>query len=468
MEKEQEMAGRFGRTLRGFAFFYGLFHILLSVYRFYRAVYQTPLMYVDYALGALLLLVAGGYLCGLAVKNKGLPARTRTFLKPFLKPAYLIPFGLAAWSVLSVVCSPMKADGAWLSRNVYNLYDCLVSLLVLLPMARFFAGDRRPLRVVIHTLTAILTPLMIYVIIEMFAGRIIDLPGDYDVLMLDMNGTKRLWIGAHANNTGAYAMVMIMLCVYMASREKPLLKVLYGLSAGVHLVILVLTNSRTAMLTIGLFACCAALLLAAPRIGRMKTKSKVLLLLLAAVALIGAYALFTGGIYSLLGRTTDAENASSRLLNFVDTGRFRVWGAAFRSYVYSVGHFLFGVTPASVSDMIMHFTDGEIYYHTHNQILEIGVALGVPAMLAFIWWLVLLLKRGVRRISLKGGAPFAEKLLPVIVAMLLVSNMLEVMLLFHNLLPGSIFFLLAGYVLTKEKPRRAALMDQRMDDIKRA
>lgn len=467
MERGQTVSRpRFEGALRNLAFFCGLFHILLSVYRFYRAAYLTPLMYVDYALGALLLVSGGGYLLYLAIKNKGLPARTRTFLRPFSKPVYAIMFGLSVWYALSVLCSPMKSDGAWLSRNIYDLYDGFVSFFVLLPLARFFAGSRRPLKIVIRALTAILTPLMIYVIIEMFSGRIIDLPGEYDVMMLDMNGTKRLWIGCHANNTGAYAMTMIMLCVYMAFSEKKVLKPLYVLSAGIHLVILVLTNSRTAMLTIGLFVCCAAILLAAPRLKRMSRRSKVLLLLGAVLVLAGGYAVFTGGIYSLLGRTTDAENASSRLLNFVDTGRFLVWGAAFRSYVYSVGHFLFGVTPASVSDMIMHFTGGEIYYHTHNQVLEIGVALGVPAMLAFVWWLVLLFKRGIKKASPKSGAPFSEKLLPLICAMLFVSNMLEVMLLFHNLLPGCIFFLLAGYVL--KKPKIPESGDQGPDDIIRA
>ena len=57
-----------------------------------------------------------------------------------------------------------------------------------------------------------------------------------------------MMIGGNINITAAAAVVMTGLCMYMILTQKPVIRILYIPAAIVHLMVMILTNSRTSYL----------------------------------------------------------------------------------------------------------------------------------------------------------------------------------------------------------------------------
>ena len=125
------------------------------------------------------------------------------------------------------------------------------------------------------------------------------------------------------------------------------------------------------------------------------------------------------------------------------TGRTDIWAGALKGMVSSVQRFFLGVTPVGVNSLISLMTDGKYDMYTHNQFLEVGVALGVPAMCAFIVWFVLILKAGY--VQLKKEFNYSMLLIVFVLALML-GNMAEATLMFYQFITGHAFFFLCGWI----------------------
>lgn len=103
-----------------------------------------------------------------------------------------------------------------------------------------------------------------------------------------------MMIGGNINITAAAAVVMTGLCMYMILTQKPVIKILYIPAAIVHLMVMILTNSRTSYLA---FLC---MVVAAGFLFTWDTLQKSNYLVRFAAGLIAA-ALCAGAVYAARG-----------------------------------------------------------------------------------------------------------------------------------------------------------------------
>ena len=126
-----------------------------------------------------------------------------------------------------------------------------------------------------------------------------------------------------------------------------------------------------------------------------------------------------------------------------------VWTAAIRLMVSSPGIFFFGL-PFDQIPMALDGTGG--YAHAHNMILQMGLVTGVPGMIAFLAFLVMM---AVRSIKVGIGKKTAEYpgiyVIPIAVLAMVIANMFEPFLLFYFSIMGCVFFLFCGLIIAIDR-----------------
>ena len=105
---------------------------------------------------------------------------------------------------------------------------------------------------------------------------------------------------------------------------------------------------------------------------------------------------------------------------------------------------IFGVTPASISDLLMQYGAEQPTY-SHNEILELILTTGFVGFGLCLAWLILILRDSWRMFFVRKEKTIFL-CLPVIVLSLLLANMFEAMLLFYMRLAGYVFFFTAGCI----------------------
>jgi len=119
---------------------------------------------------------------------------------------------------------------------------------------------------------------------------------------------------------------------------------------------------------------------------------------------------------------------------------------------HDIHHFLFGVTTAGVYDTLEAFAQGFYGVYTHNQFLEVAVSSGVPNLILYMIWLVLICKNCLRiGLSSVQNISLGERLIPIIILCLVVANLPEGRLIGHSYMPGNVFFLLCGWTCVKAR-----------------
>ena len=134
--------------------------------------------------------------------------------------------------------------------------------------------------------------------------------------------------------------------------------------------------------------------------------------------------------------------------------RILIWEYVFQSLKNNPTFMLRGCGLAEIpKTLVENGYPSEMY--THNQFLEILLGLGLPTLLLFIGWLLLLAKKCLQ-LGLSKEYPWALRILPVVILTMLICNMFEAVLLFFRCCVGDIFFFLAGYVFGLMEQRKSA------------
>ena len=151
----------------------------------------------------------------------------------------------------------------------------------------------------------------------------------------------------------------------------------------------------------------------------------------------------------------EEESAGSNggFLNRFLTGRPEIWKASVKAmFVDPPQRLLTGISPKGVFVAVFEASGGVHKKNTHNQFLEIGLALGIPSLIVFLCFLGYTIRNIIRLFRNRGTDP-ALLLLPVLFAMLLLSNMTEATLLFYQFPSAYVFFFVCG--LLNERGIRA-------------
>ena len=409
-----------------------VFHSLISLLKYFAEI--SAIETADYILGGITGLYAVLYF---------LLFRPR--LRFSLRTGLL--YAMLFWYILSCTVMSVRYGSAWFrENNALRIYDTAVLFLAvyMLGCCSGREGIHPALRIAIRLCLLTWTAFMLYVLVRLPQTAEIPLPNRGTICF----SQSRLCLNCNPNSTGIIAMTAFLLsCIMVDASKSLMMKGIYVFSGCVHYLVLVFSNSRTMLAataigfagmigTAALTGCCGKhrRLIAA---GAAAVSAMVFFL--ARDQVFAFYKAVSGEAFRLEGK----KFVSSSILTL--TGRTGGFRFALLAMTDDLQCFLTGVTPPVVK-LAMYKASGGVWdMYTHNQILEIGVALGVPAAGGFTAWLFLLGKdclKLCRTVKNRREIMFVSLILLAFV----LANMLEATLLFYRYIISYVFFFLAGWI----------------------
>lgn len=143
----------------------------------------------------------------------------------------------------------------------------------------------------------------------------------------------------------------------------------------------------------------------------------------------------------------DGNRLYTRIDRFL-SGRLRIWRVALKAMFVSPRRFLLGATPHGVWNAVLTASNGKINMYTHNQILEIGVALGVPSMVLFLFFIIYMARSSASYV-LSHPEDRETLMAASFIAIMLLFNLFEATLLFYRFINSYPFFFFVGWLEEK-------------------
>ena len=381
-------------------------------------------------------------------------------------PSFYLAAAWCIWSFIACALAIRRGLGG-LYNNVRYLFYLAASLLVLFPLGCYMGREnkRAPLHLLYDVCLGFFCVFILY--------------GFYRFLRGDMSFTAifdrvyrfnraRVRFGQNANATGAYCVFFLVMGVYrMTALKKNLHKALLALALLPLLTACALTSSRSAILSGGL----ACGFLAGETVYRRREKKGLSSLLPAAGAFVLATGLILGCFYGLRAlllilkkqlvlfyAATGAKKAADSR-DILDTltdlnGRGVIWRSVILCLKKDPRLLLYGCTQSSTVKTVEELMGKSV--NTHNQLLEVLLAYGLPALALFVAWLICTAGKSLA-LGLDTTAEDGRWMLPATLLFLVANNMTETMLVARGHFTGCFFFLIAGYVcgMAKKKPKQA-------------
>ena len=452
--------------LKWAVFSVGILHIAITMLGYVAISMARVLTRVEKAAIILLIAAALVYIMYTKKKTPQLMNRLQAFFKKLFCPELIILSLIFIWYLICIESANGRYTADFHAANKNYVYKVLTDVIIMFPMFCFFSekDSQKMMEYLVHFFAIVLTPAMIYVLWNLFQLNIINLP---DGGQIGMDAELRLSINCHGNMTGANAEIIMILCVCMAIRKKGIVRWLYAFASSVHLAVLILSNSRTTFIASTLTLALIAGKLVWTALEKKPRIKKILLAAAAGIVVAAILLCLRTAVFNVFENTThlseilNSQKAASaagsaavpaedfdngaRTLNLNTSGRPKIWKASIQSVFSGAGNALFGVTPVGVSSEIKKFGGMEVAY-THNQFLEYAVAIGIPGLLLYCWWLFRVGKKAAG-IAIQNKSAY----MVLILLTLVTANMMEAMLLFYGNLSEVMFFLLAGMVIYSPK-----------------
>ena len=275
---------------------------------------------------------------------------------------------------------------------------------------------------------------------------------------LKMVGVRWLEAGTNRNVTAAHSAVMLALCIYMIVTQRKKGKALYLFAAIVHIIVVMLTDSRTSYVAV-ICTICAALqiglyrqhcLRGASVISILKrtlliTVITILCIIILAVIRKGTFAILDYCLKMYNGGSLDPTTAISSLDDL--DGRDKIWIGTIKMLLSSPKRFVIGVIPSQIGITLMNLGFLKIRIaHCHNVLLEVGASLGVPTMLLYAWFLFSIFLRCIHMIGAKGQQYDFAWAIPIVLLCLVVIDMAESFLFGPTSANMPIFYMFAGWI----------------------
>ncbi|MBQ6233253.1 MAG: O-antigen ligase family protein [Clostridia bacterium] len=425
---------------------------------------------------AIVLLVASlAYLIITKIRFPDTWYRIRNAWKGLQCKEYILLLVLFVYYVLCCSVNSQYYTNIFRSNDLY-LFDMAVSVFLLFPMANVL-GYRRMRKyadIMLHVVMVISTSFIVWALWNLFHLNIVQLPNG---LSSGMTSAYTFYPGVNQNIAAAIGTTMVMISLYMIVCHSWPIKVVYSFALIIHLTATLLTASR------GNFV---ALLVCLPAVGGMvcwnslkKRPFSLRCIITGIVVLIIAIAVWwlRSGVFTVFDSithlskylnsstsasasasgTTEPLIASGQRSLTLDAARARIWRSSIKVMLSSPRHFFFGVplgriTAEIKSAMESIYGTGSQYAHAHNMILQTGLVTGVPGMLMFIAFLVMMMIRCIRVSLGKTKAVFPGAfVLPISILGMVIVNLFEPFLLFYVSVMGCMFFLYCGWTVAIDK-----------------
>ena len=222
-------------------------HMLLSEFR-YAVDHQSFSPYERwYAL--ILLIAAIGYGLFTRIRYPRTMYRVKALLKRMVSFEQVFLIVLVFWFVL-VCMIRQPIDGyRWLKVSDWWILDMSISAFILFPMAKFLGKEKAKkwITFALHIVVLSYSVFTVYCLWQIFHLHVFALPSGNQV---GMTKNLQLQIGCHYNITGAIAATLFSMCLYLLATQKTIWKIIYGVAAASHLIVLLLSNSRTVFLSV--------------------------------------------------------------------------------------------------------------------------------------------------------------------------------------------------------------------------
>lgn len=433
------------------------------------------------------------------------PTKALDTIKRFCSPEWVILFLLLVWYYL-VCMIREKMDGIiYYTYNRNRIFIMILATLIAFPFMELMGGKRgkKYIRLMMHIMTATFTPVSAWAVWKFIHLEFVTFPSGNQID--NYKQTVSLMMGNNRNTTGASAFFMLSICLYMFMTQNRKIRIAYIPAAVVHFLVLILSNSRTAyvgylamtMFTITVIAYksqkqndrrtrIALGLSLAMTFGAVNhfvrngilTKYKYIptgempeaflngagkMIMAAGQAGIS----LPGKALSYVSAQTGAVRAKSLAAAFVDTdrnlrgftnisGRPEIWISSIKLMFSSPDKFFLGVTPVYVRKGMAEYGGlTRDMPDAHNGILQVGASLGVPAMILFIVFEVMIIIRCIRLLRVAEIRKSANTwvIVPVIFSIMMMDlTEVRTFAIYRAVL--LLFYLFAGWAVYLDKRRR--------------
>lgn len=452
-------------------------HLLLPITEVLLSIVTNSLRELEYKV-AIALMVEIVFLLGyMRVKYDNPREEIEALIKKYFTKDQIVLSLLPIVYFVSIVVNTLLDGQVRYTVNSKYLFDLLLNVFVTYPLGRYYVHQKFPkaLEIFFHIVISVITVYMIYVLYMVFNGETFRTfyNGKIGMNRLEFGGVPEyhLQINSHHNTTGAFAGAFMLICIIMSVLKKGILRIVYILEAFVHSIVLVLTNSRSTFISGAVYL---ALYLGLILYFVLKHKSKepqrttgkLVRWFVALVAILGSFYVMCSlrdSVFDVYRKCTNdyivseeriyaqeneqSETVEARNLNVSNLmSRDLIWSYALQGMIMNNRNLFVGVTPPGIATTIGNIGGPEFYVYSHNQLLEIGLGLGIPGLLVFSIWLIVLANRCVIiGFAEETKASLQQKLVPLLVLYLVMFNMVEAILFFNNSFIGGLFMFASAW-----------------------
>lgn len=481
---------RWEKGLRAAVFAFGAFHMLFAA--FCNVLPFEPIVIWEYRVAVILISASFFTLFYTVVVSRYTHSHTALSFDRMFSFEQVFVISFFFWYI--VVCLVWQAIEhlPYLSVLKWEIMFTGVSSLILFPLSRFVGKKKSFLfiELLLHLVVISYTVFTVVALYYAFRQQNLILPSGSQA---GLTSRMQLVLGTHYNMTGAIACIMFCLSLYMVFTQKAGLKIIYTFFSFIHLLVVILSNSRTDFLGTLFVIVAASFCYSWYLLQKKRMLSFLIRILISILPSLILGVLFwvlrpfiiTGfdQISGFSAAVKSASQASSAHINAVLpvhlsvrmpspipsslavsarrittdlNGRTDIWRAGLKVIFSNPVTFFFGVTPVRITELLMEIGGlTEAFYGTHNAFLDVGVEFGVPAMLAFLAFSVKIVVRCFRLLLITKGEDFKKLfMIPLTILTLLILNLTEGYLVAYFCIQSYIFFLFCGWVVTLDEASR--------------
>ena len=381
--------------------------------------------------------------------------RQKAVLKCFCAPDTILMLALFIWYLVTNLAYSDKTNQL-VSYMRYEL-DAGICAVILFPLGKILGPRKmkRFLDVVFHLILAFSTVAICIMLFNLLSGRKMVLYNTLSVYVKKKTG--RVYFGTNENIAAMIGLTMVYICLYLFFIHRHRVgRIIYAVLMFPHVFATLATGSRACFLALLITLPAAAALFVWTHLDRPDARRRLLLFLAAfAVGIICIWVLRS--VVALIFKSSSGNSFSQKSL-FKDTGRLPIWNASLHMMIDNAKQFTFGIPKLRIPEYIeKHITQlygsGSSYAHAHNQILQVGCAQGVPAMFAYIAFLLILAIRSLKIVimEIKKRSKRGFLVIPICLFGMMLVNMFEPFIWLYFSVMGCVFFLLSGLLYDAEK-----------------
>lgn len=421
--------------------------------------------------------------------------RIRSLLRRMCCYEQIYLIALFLWFILVCMIRSAMSGGDYLHHNGDNIFITELSALVLFPLAEYLGPKRarRTIEGMMHFTMVIYTAFSAWSLHKYLRMEFITYPSG---TKLEIYKKVAMMMGSHRNVTGSFAALFFCICVYMIMTQKQVVKLLYIPAALVHAMIMFLSNSRgsyyAAMGVVGVtgliyawdfldmkdikerilgsafasLSCCLILSelrtlafdFAKNSFTKVAEAAKAAEKAAKPAAEVAKKAAKEAAKSTGGGTASEAKEIAKKMVareTLGLNGREAIWNACRQLLKSGPANRYLGVTPCKVRKMMMDV--GGLRFsmpHAHNVVLQVGVSLGVIAMVLEVIFLIFILLRGMRIVFNRKKFSGNAWMIPVLLICMYILDTVEVTTFATGWATLPVFYLFAGLLVSMDKRAR--------------